>query len=144
MAEKRAYRDLEIWKLGMDLAEQVYIVTRDFPKHETYGLTSQLRRASASVPANIAEGFGRGSKPSLANYVRIARGSLSEVETLLELAGRLDYLTEEKLEELHTLTDPLGRKTYMFIKSLNQPVAKELAVVYGEFVSTDDLDLIPK
>jgi four helix bundle protein len=138
MAERRSYRDLEIWQIGMDLAERIYQVTRDFPSQEVYGLTGQLRRAAASVPVNIAEGYGRGSKAALANFVRISRGSLSEVETLIELARRLGYVSEETQSELLKLTDPLGRKTYMFIKSLDVPVVKETAAVYG--VSEDPID----
>ncbi|HXH62366.1 MAG TPA: four helix bundle protein [Fimbriimonadaceae bacterium] len=140
MAEEQAYRDLEIWRLGMDLVERVYVATREFPKHETYGLSSQLRRAASSVPANIAEGYGRGTRAALANSVRTARGSLAEVETFLELACRLGYLSKDQLDELNGLADSLGRKTYMFIKSLGQPAVKETAAVYGELA--DELDLI--
>lgn len=142
MAAQKSYRDLEIWNLGMELAERIYQATQEFPKSETYGLAGQLRRAAVSVSANIAEGYGRGSKANLAHFVRIARGSLSEVETLVELALRIGYLSEESRTELLKLTDPLGRKTYMFIKSLDVPVVKETAAVYGDIGDTVEIDSV--
>src|SRR4051812_16927011 len=89
------HRDLEIWQLGMDLVVQVYQLTLGFPDDERFGLVSQLRRAAVSVPTNIAEGWGRNSQANLANFVRIARGSLSEVDTLVELAKRLEIISHD-------------------------------------------------
>src|SRR3712207_2721672 len=85
----RDYRDLEVWRLAMDLAEPVYRLTRAFPKAEEYRLTSQLLRASASFPANIAEGNARSSRKDYARFISIARGSLAETETFLMLARRI-------------------------------------------------------
>jgi four helix bundle protein len=91
MGEIKSHRDLSVWQLGMEIAEAVYALTSDFPKQEVYGLTSQIRRAAASIPANIAEGNGRDSTKDYLRFLAIAIGSLAEVETFLELAVRLQY-----------------------------------------------------
>ncbi len=85
----RSYHDLNVWQLSMDLAERVYVLTASFPKEETYGLTSQLRRAASSIPAKIAEGYGRDSLREYLHHLSIAIGSLCEVETFLQLSARL-------------------------------------------------------
>src|SRR5882724_917493 len=87
----QTHRDLKVWQLGMDVAEQVYDLTKAFPDCERFGLISQLRRAAVSVPANIAEGNARSSTKEYLRYLSIAVGSLAEVETFLELALRLAY-----------------------------------------------------
>ena len=86
------YRDLDAWKLGMDLVEHCYRVTAIFPKSELYGLTSQMRRAAVSIPSNLAEGHCRHSTKVFINHVDIALGSHGELETCIELAGRLASL----------------------------------------------------
>lgn len=91
MTDIRSHHDLKVWQLGMDLAENVYAVTRSFPREEIYGLTSQLRRAASSIPANIAEGNGRNSTREYLHHLSIAVGSLCEVETFLQLCLRLEY-----------------------------------------------------
>jgi four helix bundle protein len=90
----RSYRDLRVWQMGMDLAEHCYLVTQGFPQAEVYGLTSQLRRAAVSVPANIAEGYGREYRKEYIHFLRVAQGSLKELETHLILASRIGYLPE--------------------------------------------------
>jgi len=115
------YRDLKVWQLGMQLAKEVYLLTREFPKHELYGLTSQMRRAAVSVPANIAEGHARDSTKDFMRFVSIARGSVAEVETHLLLAESLGYCTrdhvgvllskcEEESKMLSGLKNSLRRK----------------------------------
>lgn len=89
MTEITSYRDLRVWRLAMDLAEQVYDFTRPFPASELYGLTSQARRAAVSIAANIAEGYGRDTTAAYVNFLRISQGSLKELETHLLLAERL-------------------------------------------------------
>jgi four helix bundle protein len=90
----RSFRDLLVWQRGMELAELVYGVTASFPADERWGLVLQLRRAAVSVPSNIAEGFGRQSRPDYLRFLRTARGSLGEVETQIELAARLRFLSD--------------------------------------------------
>ena len=94
------YKDLKVWQLGMALAEAVYRATRAMPDDEKYGLTSQMRRAAVSIPANIAEGYGRGSRQDYLRFVRLARGSAAELQTEMLLAQRLEFLDEECCAEV--------------------------------------------
>lgn len=89
--ESQNFRSLKVWQLGMQLAEDVYGLSRHFPKHETYGLGSQIQRAAVSIPANIAEGHAIGSTKDFARFLGIAQGSLAELETHLMLAERMKY-----------------------------------------------------
>ena len=93
MAVVKSYRDLLVWQKAMDFAEHVYAVQKTFPAEERFGLCDQLRRAVVSIPSNIAEGRGRDSAKDFAHFLMIARGSLNEVATQLELAVRLGYMT---------------------------------------------------
>ena len=93
MAVVKSYRDLLVWQKAMDFAEHVYLVQKTFPAEERFGLCDQLRRAVVSIPSNIAEGRGRDSAKDFAHFLMIARGSLNEVATQLELAVRLGYMT---------------------------------------------------
>lgn len=99
----------------MALVKQVYSVTRDFPKDELYGLTSQARRAAVSIPANLAEGVGRGGNAELARFAQIALGSAYELETLLQIAIRLEYADPESLAPPLTDLDRLIRRTTTFM-----------------------------
>ena len=90
-ANVRAVCDLRVWQIGMDISISCYKLTKTFPKHELYGLSSQIRRAAVSVPANIAEGYVRANPGDNHRHLSIAQGSLKELETLLEIAKRLDY-----------------------------------------------------
>ncbi|MCU0379159.1 MAG: four helix bundle protein [Bacteroidales bacterium] len=94
----KSYRDLEVWKKSMDLAVRVYDVTTEFPQAEIYGLSSQLRRAAVSIPSNIAEGSSRNSTKEFIQFLHIANGSLSEIETQLELAVRFNYIPVNSLQ----------------------------------------------
>ena len=93
----KSYKDLLIWKKGMEISASVYKLTNDFSEEEKFGLISQLRRATVSVPSNIAEGYGRGSTKSYIQFVKISRGSLYEVETQLLLAFKLGFIKNEEL-----------------------------------------------
>jgi four helix bundle protein len=97
---EKPHKKLDVWKLSMDLATQAYQETRNFPKEEGYGLTAQIRRAAVSIPSNIAEGAGRQTKREFANYLHMAQGSLSELDTLLELVVTIGYLTRDKWSAL--------------------------------------------
>jgi four helix bundle protein len=96
----RDYRKIEAWKLADDLTVAIYTLTRSFPREELYGLTSQLRRAAYSVPANIAEGSSRESKRDYLHFLYIARGSLMEARYFIHLSRRLSYLTDDAGEPL--------------------------------------------
>ncbi len=89
---KRNHRNLDAWKQAVSLVETIYRVTVTFPRDEQFGITSQLRRAAVSVPANIAEGFARNGSKELLHFLGIAAGSLSELDTLIELSIRVGYL----------------------------------------------------
>ena len=114
------YQDLEVWQKAMSLAEQCYLVTRTFPKEELFGMTSQIRRAAASIPANIAEGQGRQHTKEFLHFLSIARGSLKEVETHLMLSQRVGLMTVEQLETLLKLTDEISRKMSGLRKTLEK------------------------
>ena len=103
------YRELRVWQVAMNLAEQCYLVTKGFPKDEMFGLTTQIRRAAVSVPANIAEGQGRQSTKEFLNHLSIARGSLLELETHLLLSEQVGLLDETRLNSLLAQSDEIGR-----------------------------------
>lgn len=105
MGEYRTYRDLDVWKKARGLVKEVYLVSRNFPKDEVYGLMSQMRRCAVSIPSNIAEGYGRQFKKETIQFLHIARGSLFELETQLFIASDLGYIDQECLEKLLTQLD---------------------------------------
>ena len=107
----KSYKDLIVWQKAMDLVELVYQATKRFPREELYGLTNQLRRASVSVPSNIAEGQARNSTAEFRNFLSIARGSLAEVETQLLIAERLHYIDSVKLRELLNIQTEVNKMT---------------------------------
>lgn len=117
----RDYRKIEAWKLADDLTVAIYERTRSFPKEEVYGLTSQLRRASYSVPANIVEGSSRESKRDYLHFLYIARGSLSEAQYFLHLAQRLGYI---QAAEADSLTNQ-SRQTFGCLHGLIKAVERE-------------------
>lgn len=121
----RSYRDLDAWKIGMDLATACYITTRAFPNDELFGLTSQIRRAAASIPANIAEGNGRESRQDYIRFLRIAQGSTKELETHLLLSRRIGLLSESLRDELLEFCDRLGRMLRALIRSLQQSASHQ-------------------
>jgi four helix bundle protein len=118
--EVRSYRDLLVWQRGMDLAAEVYRLTRRWPKEEIYGLTSQARRAAASIPANIAEGYGRQSTASYVQFLKIARGSLKELETHLLLAERVEVVPSGSCEIALARADELGRMLGSLIQAIGR------------------------
>jgi four helix bundle protein len=117
----RDYTKIEAWKLADDLTVTLYERTRSFPKEEVYGLTSQMRRASYSVPANIVEGSSRNSQRDYLHFLYIARGSLSETQYFIHLAQRLGYLPQNEAEELQSQT----KQTFACLHGLIQAVEKE-------------------
>jgi four helix bundle protein len=103
------YRDLETWQKAMDMVQEVYEATRDFPKEEIYGLRSQIRRAEVSIPSNIAEGQGRESVKDFLRHLSMAYGSLCEAETQIVIAGRLGYIKENASEKIMLRAGEVGR-----------------------------------
>ena len=114
-------RDLVAWQKAMDIAEEVYRLTRSFPPEERFGLLIQYRRAATSIAANIAEGHGRESRPYFGQFLRIAQGSAVELDTELELSKRLGYLADDAWEEIHERLDHVIR----LIAKLRRAVARE-------------------
>ena len=107
--EVRSYRDLQVWRKSMALAGDVYRLIREMPKQEEYRLSAQLIRAAASVPANLAEGHGRGTRKDFAHFVSIARGSLAEVETFLLLVSELRLAPLERCGSALAQAEEVGR-----------------------------------
>jgi len=105
----RSYRDLVVWNKGMALAASVYRLTRLLPKHEEYRISGQMIRAATSVPANIAEGHGRGTRRDYAHFVSIAKGSLAELETFLLLVGDLELAPPAATDPVLAQADEVGR-----------------------------------
>ena len=107
--KRGGYRDLLAWQLGMDLVREIYRLTDRFPKHELFGLGSQLRRVSVSVPSNIAEGYRRTTHRDFNLFIGHSRGSLAEIETQLEISCDLGYMTRYQWTSLQRKTDRLAQ-----------------------------------
>ena len=120
MPAVRSYRDLLVWQRAMDIAVSTYQLSQQYPRDELFGLTSQSRRAAASIAANIAEGYGRSSRPSYAHFLRIAQGSLKELETHLILAERVGLAARTSTDDLLAKADELGRMFRALIGKLEK------------------------
>ena len=110
------YKDLDVFKGGYKLSLDIYKETVNYPKHEIYGIISQIRRATVSIPLNIAEGYGRRSDIEFKRFLKISLGSLYEVQTLLDLSLDLKYIKQDKCNELKEQYDILGKKLYKLIE----------------------------
>lgn len=114
----KSFKDLQAWQLSVAASLEVYRLTARFPDSERFGLVSQLRRASIAIPANIAEGYGRGSTADYVRFCRIARGSLYEVQTLLLIASELGYVDSSERESLDEQLNECGRVLAGLIRSV--------------------------
>ena len=114
-----SYRDLRVWQHAMDIAESCYRLSGAFPRREMFGLVAQLRRAAVSVPANIAEGYGRDSKGSYIQFLKVAQGSLKELETHL-LAQRLGFGSHDEIDAALERSAALGRMLRSLIRSVER------------------------
>ena len=114
------YKDIKVWQRAMQLAEEVYRLVKQLPKEEMFGLSGQLRRAVGSIPSNIAEGYGRESKTEYLRYLKIARGSLYEVETQLYLCIRTGLLREEDTDKAFSYVSEIGKMLNVLIRSIQQ------------------------
>ncbi|HET54125.1 MAG TPA: four helix bundle protein [Ignavibacteria bacterium] len=112
------YRKLIVWQKADEVAFKIYKLTKTFPKSEMFGLTSQLRRASLSIPTNIVEGYNRKSKKELNHFLNISLGSLAETEYLVDFSTRLGYLKAEDLQNINNLIEEVGKLLWSFQKSL--------------------------
>ena|SRR5437763_13667717 len=119
MGEIRSYRDLLVWQQAMELAAAVYRFTRAWPKDELYGLTSQARRAAMSIPANIAEGYGRENRGSYVQFLKIAQGSLKELETHLLVAERIEITEKQKIASLLLQSESVGKLLRALMRKLS-------------------------
>jgi four helix bundle protein len=115
-----SYRDLVVWARAMDLVEDCYKLSKQIPQSEMYGLTSQIRRAAVSIPANITEGHGRKTLGDYIQHISIANGSLKELETLLLIADRLHYVKESEIRPALARCAEIGRMLASLIQKLRQ------------------------
>jgi four helix bundle protein len=123
MPSSGSFKELRVWQAAMRLAVDVYRETADFPKHEIYGLTQQMRRAAVSIPSNIAEGKGHRSNREFSHFLFHARGSLLELQTQMMIATELQYFSEEQVQFLSQSAEDVGRALSGLINSLKDQVA---------------------
>jgi four helix bundle protein len=116
----KPHKNLDVWKKSIDLVQKIYEITKSFPKIENYGLTNQMRRASISISANIAEGAARQTKKEFIQFLHMAQGSLSELDTLLEISKKLGYVRGDYSGGLLFLMNDIDRMLTGLIKSLKK------------------------
>ena len=114
-----SYRDLQVWKKSMQLAVSIYGLSKEFPREELYGLTSQIRRSAVSIPSNIAEGHGRQNTGEFKYFLGIARGSNYELQTQLELARSLELENPVQIGKASELSDEVGKMIYGLLETLH-------------------------
>ena len=117
----QSFRDLVVWQKALQLSVSIYRLTRDFPREEAYGLTSQIRRSAVSIPSNIAEGQGRLSPGEFRQFLGIARGSNFELQTQLEIARSLQFGNPQALDEAEGLSHEVGKMIYALLESIKCP-----------------------
>ena len=123
----KSHKDLEVWKKSIDLVQAIYKLTESFPKSEQFSLSVQMQRSAISVTSNIAEGSGRMSRGDYIRFLYIARGSLLELDTQLEIANRLGYISNERLESISHLSERVLKMLDGLIFSLKRNVKAPLA-----------------
>ena len=116
----KTFRDLLIWQKAMSLVTKCYKTTKQLPKEELFGLTSQVRRCSISIPSNIAEGFGRGTNKDYHRFLTIAMGSLFEFQTQIEIAYNLEYISAEEFNSIYEDSRELERMLSAFINKVRE------------------------
>lgn len=119
MSDIKTYRDLIVWQKSMNLITEVYKISANFPPNEVYGLCSQIRRSAISIPSNIAEGYGRKSTGDYKRFLQIALGSLFELETQIEIAFNLSFLSKNSFEEVYDKTRELDRMLSSLINKIS-------------------------
>ena len=121
MADIASFRSLKVWQRSMVLVEEIYAVSVSFPRHERFGLTAQLRRASVSIPSNIAEGKRRKRQLVYLNHLDIALGSQAEVEVQLEIAKRVGFLAQDDHDRIQAIVAEVGRMLNGLIRAVQPP-----------------------
>lgn len=119
MSDINDFKDLRIWQQGIAIAEKCYFLTKLFPKDELYGMVQQIRRAAASIPANIAEGYGRRSTAEYIRFLNIAQGSINELETHLILSHKVGLCEFKEIEFILSLLQQESRMIVALIKKLD-------------------------
>jgi four helix bundle protein len=117
---EKPHKKLEVWKQSMTLVIEIYRTTEKFPSKEVYGLTNQIRRAAVSIPSNIAEGAARQTQKEFTNFLHIAQGSMSELDTQLELANRLGYLNDNSRNSLNEMMEQIDKMLTGLIRHPNK------------------------
>lgn len=120
MAKINSFKGLIVWQKSMDLSRKLYILTKSFPKEEIYGITSQIRRASVSIPSNIAEGYARKSRKEYIQFYSIAYGSVSELETQLILARDFGYINEKDFSAAENLLHEVAKMLHVLLIRLKE------------------------
>lgn len=115
----KSFNELIVWQKSIELVEQIYIITRDFPKDEIYCLTNQIRRSAISIPSNIAEGQARKTTKDFLNFLSIAQGSRAELETQIIIANRLGYIEDNKAEQLFSTLTEIAKMLFSLSSTLN-------------------------
>jgi len=121
----KTHKDLDVWKISIEMVTMIYQITGNFPKEEMYGLTNQMRRSAVSVPSNIAEGAGRNSSKEFVQFLHFAIGSLSELETQLIIAFNLKYISNEQKQKM----DVIMNSIFKMLSGLVQSVKKRTPLV---------------
>ena len=114
------HKDLRVWQQSIEMVTSIYLLTQTFPKEELFGLVSQMRRASVSVPSNIAEGYARGTDKEKLHFLRVSSGSMSEVESQLMLSLNLGYINQEKYNELAEAISSIWKQLNALISSIKK------------------------
>jgi four helix bundle protein len=119
------FRELRVWQMSMDFVVQIYTITQNFPTAETYGLSSQMRRAAVSIPSNVAEGQTREHLKEFLHHLSIAQASLAELQTQIEIASRLQYFQATKVAEILEQASAISRQLYALRNSLNKKLENQ-------------------
>ncbi len=117
---EKPHKKLNVWKSAIELVTEIYVLTRSFPDEEKYSLTSQMKRAAISVASNIAEGAARKSKKEFTQYLHVAQGSISELDTHLEIVKRLDYVDKQRVSSLDVLMEKIDKMLSGLIRHQRQ------------------------
>jgi len=113
------FKELKVWQNARKLVKEIYVATKDFPSEEKFGLISQMRRSAVSIPSNIAEGSGRNTNKDFSHFLNISLGSAYELQTLLFLSQDLEFINEERVNDLNTSLEEIQKMIYGLIKTIN-------------------------